>query len=509
MNHYKKIIFAISAILVMSSCLKEEPTFLSEESAYANLTNAKSTLGGVYEAVAGYRYMGNDFLYLTYGNSGFYVSGIKNSNTATDNVFLCSLKPQPSATYNENTWQRLYISIDRANAFINNVPIVSDSAVADIAEWNDLIGEAYFLRAYGYFNLVRLWGEVPLRIEPTTMNNIHKAKSKTDVIYTQILNDIDMAKKLMFDVSSQRIGYPAAEAASMLEAKVYMQMATTEDDVPQTGENFWQKAYDAAKVVYGKYSLVNNYESLWLEDENNNTSESIFEVQYNDVAHSNYVKLFTAAKATKGNSWGRLRMNAELYDNHLETYPNDSIRMRSTFKTGFVNQKTHKYTKCYPETTKRNKMANAFNYLHKYWEKNIENMTSFNFQNFLVYRYADLLLMLAEISNELQNGEQYGYVEEVLDRVGLTPQEEYNGGQEAFRRAVMYEYRYELLGEAHDWFNNRRRGYEWFNNEVIIPHNTYVNFNDNVDVTLYDDRNTVMHLPTPTSEINTNDEVDD
>jgi len=201
-------------------------------------------------------------------------------------------------------------------------------------------------------------------------------------------------------------------------------------------------------------------------------------------------------------------MNAELYDSHVATYPDDSIRLRATYITGYVNQKTGKYTKVYPETTKRNKMANAFNYLYKYAEKNIENVSSVNFQNFKVYRYADLLLMLAEISNELQNGEQMGYVEEVLNRVGVTPQPEYNNGQEAFRKAIMYEYRYELLGESHDWFNNRRRGYDWFSNEVIIPHNTYSKFNDNVDVTLDDNKETVMHLPIPTSEINTNNEID-
>ena len=508
MNHFKKIIIAISAILVLSSCLKEEPTFLSEESAYTNLTNATSTLGGVYNGIAGYDYLGYKFMYLTYGNSGFYVSGIRNSNTSTDNLTLCSLKPLPSAPTNENSWKRIYITIDRANAFINNVPVVTDSSNTDIAEWNDMIGEAYFLRAISYFNLVRLWGEVPLRIEPTTMDNIHKAKSKTDVIYSQILADAKTAEKLMFPVGENRLGYPASTAASMLLSKVYMQMATTEDDVPSTEGNYWQDAYDAAKKVYGNYSLLNDYNTLWMENEGNNTVESIFEIQFNDLAQSNYVKLFTASKATLGNSWGRLRMNAELYDSHLEIYPEDSIRMKATFKTGFVNKKTGNYTKCYPETTKRNKMSNAFNYMHKYWEKNIQNTTTYNNQNFIVYRYGDLLLMLAEISNELQNGEQFAYVEEVLGRVGMTPQYEYNDGQEAFRRAIMYEYRYELLGEAHDWFNNRRRGYDWFYNEVIFPHNNYVNFNDNVDVTLDDDREGVMHLPIPTSEINTNQLID-
>ena len=513
MNFIKKItaILILITVLFFSSCLKENPPFLSEADAYAGISNAEATLNAAYASLATYDYFGFRFLYLTYGNSGFYVSGKGNSNTAVDNLNLCSLKPQQSAPYNENVWASIYTSINRANAFIINVPEVTDTTNADMDLWNDLIGEAYFLRAFNYFNLVRLWGEVPLRLEETTAENINMPKSSTDIIYAQIISDANKAKQLMFKKGNERPGFPASEAANMLLAKVYMQMATTDDPVPQTGENYWQKAYDEAKEVYGKYSLINDYNTLWEETEGNNTEESIFEVQFNDIANSSFIRLFTAARATLGKTWGRLRMNAELYDSHNLTYPADSIRLKATYKTGYIKYKpdgTTVYIKCYPEKTTRNKFSNAFNYLYKYWEKNPNNTTTYNLQNFKIYRYADLLLMLAEISNELQNGEQLGYVQEVLDRVGQTPQAEYNNGQEAFRKAIMYEYRYELLGEAHDWFNNRRRGYEWFKNEVIIPHNTYVNFNSDVDVTLDDNPSTVMHLPIPASEINTNSEID-
>ena len=80
--------------------------------------------------------------------------------------------------------------------------------------------------------------------------------------------------------------------------------------------------------------------------------------------------------------------------------------------------------------------------------------------------------MLYEVIT-LENGEQLGYVTEVLGRVGLAPQAGYSGGKEAFRLAVMQEYTFELLGEGHDWFNNRRRGYQFFLDNVILPHNNY------------------------------------
>ena len=122
----------------------------------------------------------------------------------------------------------------------------------------------------------------------------------------------------------------------------------------------------------------------------------------------------------------------------------------------------------------------------------------------IIYRYAELLLMLAEISNELQNGEQLGYVSEVLARVGLEPHPGYLSDQVAFRDAIMDEYRFELIGEGEDAHHNRRRGYDYFLENTILRHNENGNFNLNVDLTLNEDESAVMKLPIPLSEINTN-----
>ena len=118
--------------------------------------------------------------------------------------------------------------------------------------------------------------------------------------------------------------------------------------------------------------------------------------------------------------------------------------------------------------------------------------------------------MLAEISNELnKDAEAMGYIEEVLGRVGLTPQIAYYGGQSSFRDAVMKEYRYELLGEGEDSHNNRRRGYTYFLNNIILPHNNNPNFSSQYDLTLNTDEARIMTLPVPLGEVSTNDLIDD
>ena len=509
MTIFKKILIILFTGLIITSCsLEEEPTFLSQEDAYSNIPNASATLNAVYKTLSEHHGFGYDIIYSTYGSSGYWVSGIQNSNQATDNRYLCSLKPQPSATYNENPWEFLYRAIDRANNFIAKVEVRDEINKPEDRLWNDMVGEAYFLRAFSYFYIVRMWGEAPLRLEPSNLDNIHKPKSTTEEIYTQIIADAEKAKELMYPVPSNREGFPAKEAANMLLAKVYMTMATTDDDVPIKDANeCWQKAYDEAKQVYGKYSLLDDYRKLWTETDGNNCSESIFEFQYNQAAPSNVGRVFTASKAVLANTWGRLRINAELVDAHLAAYPDDTTRYMHTFVSYFIKLNTMKPQKVYPVNTKRNSFGNAFPYLYKYWIQDKSNVTGYTNKNFIVFRYAELLLMLAEISNELQNGEEMTYLTEVLDRVGLTPRDKYSQGQEAFREAIWEEYNFELLGEGVDWFNNRKRGYQWFKTHVIDVHNNWEKFNPNVDVTLCDDPDVVMHLPMPTSEINTNSDI--
>ena len=90
-------------------------------------------------------------------------------------------------------------------------------------------------------------------------------------------------------------------------------------------------------------------------------------------------------------------------------------------------------------------------------------------KNVVVYRYAELLLMLSEISNELQNGEQLVYVTEVLNRAGVNNTVYAGASQSDFRDQIMKEYRYELIGEGEDAHNNLRRGVRLFFKQYNHP----------------------------------------
>ncbi len=497
----------ILGILLASCSLEENPPFLSRENVFGNLENARNGLDGVYLGLSNWNQFSFQSHVLFSGYSGLFTERNWRGLNSQNNKTLYALKPQPNSKEVEGVWRFHYTTISRANDVIASIVPREDPQTNEEKGLNDVLGQAYFIRAFEYFDLVRLWKEVPLRLEPMNTSNIHKPKSPAKEVYAQIIEDANKAKELMFPHSEQRIGYPGREAACMLLAKVYMTLATADPELQEHSEaEYWQMAYDEAIQVYGKYSLVADYASLWGETSGDNTPENIFEIQYNDVAGSGMPRLYTPRGATKGNNtWGRINVNVEVYDDHVATYPGDP-RIQATYISSYFNVVKNKTIETYPLKSRTNFNV-AYPWPYKYWEKNVNLMSITDLKNFIVYRYADLLLMLAEISNELDNGEQFSYVEEVLARVGLTPQPQYYNGKEAFREAIMKEYRYELLGELQEVFNVRRRGYQWFKTHVIDKHNNAPTFDPKIDVLQEEDEEIVMRLPIPSSEINTNQEI--
>jgi hypothetical protein len=89
--------------------------------------------------------------------------------------------------------------------------------------------------------------------------------------------------------------------------------------------------------------------------------------------------------------------------------------------------------------------------------------------------------MHAEILNEIgDTNAAINYVSQVTDRAGVDLHNDYFQGQQSFREAIMREYKFELAFEGEDFFNNRRRGYQWFIDHTITPHNTQL-LNENGD----------------------------
>ena len=503
------IISFFSIVVFLISCdLDEDPPFM-DNTLYNDPQSAEAARDGIYSGFTHYNAM-EQRMFVENGYSGLFTTrrgGNKLSSVWMNGVM--KLNPDDNVD-NQNTWIGLYRIIARANAAIDNSTTDPDSTDPNQIRINDVIGHAYFSRSYAYFSITRLWGDIPVWTNLPEADNTSMAKTPSKEVYKLIVEDAILAKSLLN--GSAGVGFPKAHAAQMLLAKVYMLLATNPDlqDDDLSENDYWNLAYTEAKEIYnsGDYSLVPDYSSLF-DGTNENSTESIFELQNSqDAGNSQMGRNYTPWKYKAGQAFGWFSISADVYDYHYAHYPDD-LRLDATYLHEYQRADTGGTVRVYPSNSSRSGFANAHPYLFKHAEKDKSHTNQFNSQNLIVYRYADLLLMLAEISNELDNGEQLGYVSEVLERAGLTPHAGYLTDKDSFRDAIMDEYRFELLGEGHDSYNNRRRGYAYFLENTIHRHNNNPNFKASVDVLLNDVESEVMFLDIPLLEINNNELLND
>jgi len=284
---------------------------------------------------------------------------------------------------------------------------------------------------------------------------------------------------------------------------------------------YWQKAYDEAIQVYNSnaYQLVRPYKDLFDVSKGNST-ESIFEIQFSMVGGSSngltqiHMPSNTIYLPNQANSpTRRIRSHKVTFDDFINLYPGDP-RIDATFLYGDIPRRDGTILKVYPNNMTSEGYPYIFKYVDPAWVASVSNC------NFIYLRYADVLLMLAEIENEL-NGPAvaYKYINEVMARArdangnGTTDADETSPAnwsemtKEEFRSRIMLERRIELLGETHEFFDTRRRGTEYLK-LFYEHHNSHPLFNAVNDFLFPVDNASLTRLllmPIPAGEINANE----
>ncbi len=467
-----------------------------------------------------------------------YMVGLATMNVATDNS---------TAQY---VYTGAYQTINTVNDLLSNIALCD----MDSGERNRIEGEARLLRALSYFNLARIFGAVPFVDRPaTSIDESHRPRTDIGKIYGLILSDLDTAFALLPEKGGNPHGRPHKWAAKALTAKVYVALACIKEHPGEpfdadlfegSAAEYWQAAYDNAKAVYDEqvYSLVPNFADLWVYT-NKHTDESIFECEMNYATGGcpfmyRYLPGYWEGLplTNSSNNYGQIRPSREAWDEHNDRYPGD-WREECTYLdyeykcNTVVENESYKgrqyyiypYTKKgYPDQENKEIKYEYLPYLRKWVDP---TFTAGNANcNFIVYRYADLLLTLAEAANELggaYTAEAVGYVNEVLsrarnasDRMRQEPAD-WSGGmsQDELRERLRIERRCELKGELHEWFDLRRFGVAYLQ-RMIVVHNERLDraleeetFFKDYDYVLPDDYESVkknMLLPFPNAEISAN-----
>ncbi|WP_207434144.1 RagB/SusD family nutrient uptake outer membrane protein [Sabulibacter ruber] len=360
---------------------------------------------------------------------------------------------------NSNTWRDIYKAIFRANQVIANVPNIEFS---DPAKKEQIIAQAKFLRAFYYYYAAILWENVPLVLEPSNPDDLPMQRT-LDEVWAQVEKDLTEAlPALPVQWDAANVGRPTKGAVMAFLAKAHMQQrdwasAKTALDYFITGEGA------------GKYSLVANFRDNFRHT-NENNAESVFEIQFSDAnktgegdgPNSNMGTNRAQFFAPRGIGWS---------DGQARPWIINEFKSERT-QAGGLDERL-RYTLFYPEleedfgdkTYGRNwewgdNEAWFRKYSRDYYRNNEDYFSEVNFR---VIRYADILLMYAEVLNELgQTAQAHQYVDQVRSRANLRPlaqaYPQIGNDQGLFRERLKIERAKELYGESVRWADLKRWG---------------------------------------------------
>lgn len=412
------LLMTITGTFLLSSCEKSfltltPPSQATADNFYETTADITNAVTGAYSALrSGSMYTGH-FLYLMEVRSDNIEDQNPGANAGMNYNIDRFLALADNGVIN-GAYSALYASIARCNNTLAHLDVVTDATLKSQYE-----GELRFLRALHYFQVVRLWGNAPLILSPvTTEESKSIGRSPAADVYAAIETDLTVAAGLLPPTYTNNadIGRATAGAAKALLAKVYL----TERKYPDVINTLKELVPSQTNPYH--YRLLDNVADVF--DVNHKMNEEvIFAIRYDKtIIDQGHVQIF-----------GNPVLDPQL----LDAYESGDTR-RDLLNTAQLNATTFQIKKFYDTfdpTTQR--MGN----------------------DFIILRYADVLLMYAEALNEIAysadaNSEQFQCLNRIRERAhatSFTPAQLID--QTRFRAAVLEERRLELPLELHRWFD--------------------------------------------------------
>jgi starch-binding outer membrane protein, SusD/RagB family len=448
MNTMKKIIILFSLVgITITSCQDDfltivPETSLSSATFFTKEADFKQAVNGAYVPL---RAITNERAWLLgemhSDNTYFARNVLFGATEQQEDIADFAIPSENGVTTNThvlNQYRQDYLIIARTNQILATI----DDIEFDATSKNNLKGQAFFLRGYAYFELVRYFGDVPLHLTPVT-NRQEAALPLTPAadIYAQIIADVEEATNLLPPKSQQEPGRATSGAAKTLLANVYIV------------QKKWAEAESLLKEVVNsnEYELMPDYaDAFSTNNSNKNNMESVFEVQFREGAdglNGDFLYRFMPRPMSPdelvtitGTS------NPQPLDGEGNNIPTPDIiaayeegDTRKDASIGYIELSGSFWAdKIYP-------------YIKKYAKTH--SLHNNHGMNWPVYRYSEVLLFLAEALHEQgKSPEAEGYLNQVRDRAGLG---EATGD---LREAIYHERRVELAFENKRWFDLVRTG---------------------------------------------------
>jgi len=442
----KKITYSILCfgILTLSSCnhmLDVEPhTFSSDVNYYQNEGQILRAVNGAYGSLQEL-YTADYFWAMTEmvsDNTNYQFD--ESDRGAQQREEIDEFLITTTNNYVNNAWSLLYRNIMQANIIIDRIDAVDFTDESLKARYK---GEAQFLRALQYFHLVRLFGPVPLIVNEVEnpASAFSDGRASVEEVYDQIIADANAAiGSLPESYTGNNIGRATKGAALTLLGEVHM-----------TLRNFDQAVAALQQVVGMGYSLMPNYAHNF-DPAFKNNAESVFAVQFDAALQSeasNFIFMFGPRNAKDqlvgfpGNLGGSNIPTPSIY----HAYEDGDVRRDAS-----IAMFSHASNANFEESKA---FGGDIPYIKKYYHPPFLEDGRAN-ENWPVYRYSHVLLMLAEAINEVGSGDPYPHLNAVRERAGLQAIAGLN--QAELREAISNEQRVELAFENHRWFQLLRTG---------------------------------------------------
>jgi hypothetical protein len=479
-NMNKLVIAALLAFISTISCEKRlnivDKNNPTTETYFKTAEELQNGVNAIYSTLRSASLVGREWFF-THDMRGSECAAGGSQLEAPRAELLKQPSPAPSNSVMTNVWTGSYVMINRANLILAKAPDVTDNT----AQRDRLVGESEFLRAWAYFELVSMWGDVPLYLEPVSSATGFKGKSPAADIYAAIIADLtDAAQKLPLSYSGNDLGRATKGAANALLGKVQM----------QKGDYAAAKTALLEVVNSGQYALVSNYSDNFDGDlfgESPHTQltlghefnqESVFEVVFVDKGDNNFNWGYNGEGSTnplstvRNQEYGIVWGNVIPSDHLLNEFDANDPRYKFTFYEVGDKILTKGGTDPGVALTDADmnvapSIRNGVSLKRVFRKYSALDWGNFSFHpggiNQRVIRYADVLLMLAECEAEVGTPAQAAtYINMVRSRPSVNMPAVALASKDAALKAVMHERAVELSGEE---LNNidilrwRKKGY--------------------------------------------------
>lgn len=467
---------------------ESDPSNFTVENYFTKPEHARSSVNAIY---ANLRVpMGSGF-----GGGTWMMTEFATGLAATDlgqavnSYFVKDLRNTSDNGYGQSYWQFYYKGIANANLSIAKIPGIS----MDAAEAKRLMGEAYFLRAFYYFNLVQMFGNIPLILEPVDLQSeqLRPSAAAPEEVYNRIVEDLKTAEAAglpMTDVS----GKVSTGAVKSLLAKVYLTMA----GYPlQKGAAYYDLAAKKAEEVIDskQFKLFASYDDLH-NPAKKNVEENIFMIQFKtQILPSNW------------------QVSIIPYNKNISAYSDETGGIYATgdfvksYEAGDLRAKEKQFffTKFTNESDRSKEVDLGGYFIYKHFDNVAQTSSANSDLNWSVIRYADVLLMYAEASNEVAGPSAKAY--EAVNAIRTRAQLPALAGltKDTFREAVWAERWHELCFENITWFDMARLRKAY--NVTTKKFENYVGHKFSYGPTLTERE---LLFPIPTAEIRNNTNLD-